>query len=87
MTVEQALNVDAVLPRASSTTARAARHDGNGRVHAHLHSAGDWHAEQWRIGRDRSRPDLFIVAATDDLIKAIEIQTGEILWSDVVLRP
>ena len=27
---------------------------------------------------------IFIAAATDDLIKAIDIKTGEILWSDVL---
>ena len=27
---------------------------------------------------------IFIAAATDDLIKAIDIETGEILWSDVL---
>jgi quinoprotein glucose dehydrogenase len=27
---------------------------------------------------------IFIAAATDDLIKAIDINTGQILWSDVL---
>ena len=27
---------------------------------------------------------IFIAAATDDLIKAIDIKTGEILWRDVL---
>ena len=27
---------------------------------------------------------IFIAAATDDLIKALDIETGEIVWSDVL---
>ena len=51
--------------------------------HADLHSARDRHPNNGGSAVTAGGL-IFIAAATDDLIKAIDIKTGEILWSDVL---
>ncbi len=50
-----------------------------------LDAAGeDRHAQQRRRGGDARRGLIFVAAATDNLIRAIDLRTGRTLWKDVL---